>query len=143
MDQDLEKARRLLLASEDTCVLCFGTQVYTSRERGVKPLLALLDSGSDLRGFAAADKVVGRGAAYLYCLLGVRSVYAGVISTAAMEVLEQAGIAVTAERTVDRIRNRAGNGLCPIESATMSSKTPAEALAAIRRTLKKLEEAIS
>ena len=142
MDQDLKKARDLLLSSDHTCVLCRGDQMYTSRERGVKPLLTFLDSGTDLSGFAAADKVVGRGAAFLYCLLGVRSIYAGIVSSAAMEVLTQAGIAVSAEKTVERIQNRAGDGLCPMESATMSCKTPTEALSAIRRTLKALQEAM-
>ena len=71
---DLEKARELLHTGEYTCALCRGNEHYTSTLRGVRPLFEWLESGNDLRGFSAADKVVGKGAAFLYVLLGVQSV---------------------------------------------------------------------
>ena len=75
-----EKAKTLLAEGGYTCVICGGDKVYTSHERGVKPLLELLEQGAELKGFSAADRVVGKAAAFLYVLLGVSAVYAGVIS---------------------------------------------------------------
>ena len=46
------------------------------------------------RGFAAADRVVGRAAAFLYVLLGAGEIYAGVMSDTAADVLERFGVAV-------------------------------------------------
>ena len=55
---DLEKAKSILQGSDYTCVLCRGDQIHTSRHRGVRPLLELLET--DVSGFCAADKVVGK-----------------------------------------------------------------------------------
>ena len=71
MDKNLLKARDLLLAGNYTCVVCREDTLYTTTHRGVAPLLNWLDDGTDLEGFSAADRVVGRGAAFLYCLLKV------------------------------------------------------------------------
>ena len=80
MKNDLDKARSLLGTGAYTCVFCRADRVYTATERGVKPLLSWLDDGTDLTGFSAADRVVGRATAFLYCLLGVKEVYAKVMS---------------------------------------------------------------
>lgn len=59
---DLHFARTLLEKENYTCVICRGEDVLTDRRRGVKPLMELLESGKDLHGFSAADKVVGKAA---------------------------------------------------------------------------------
>ena len=74
---DLQQARTALAQDGYTCVLCHGSEILTDSRRGVKPLLELLESGSDYTGFSAADKVVGKAAAHLYCLLGISAIYAG------------------------------------------------------------------
>ena len=76
----LRKAKETLESGGYTCVLTDGTIVYTSKLRGVKPLVQFLESGTIPSGFSAADKVIGRATAYLYVLLGVREVYAQIIS---------------------------------------------------------------
>lgn len=139
MDNDLQKAWQILEREGLTCVLCKADRVYRSEQRGVKPLLRWLDEGTDLMGFSAADKVVGRGAAFLYRLLGVRRVHGGVMSTAAVKVLRAGGIEVSWNALTEGIRNRAGDGPCPMEAATQNCTEPEEALAAIRQALRKLE----
>lgn len=140
MDLDLIKSKELLDSSSYTCVLRKGDACYYSDHRGVKPLLQWLDEGSDLRGFSAADKVVGKAAAYLYALLGVKAVFARVISSPSVAVLEEHGIAVFFETKVDAIRNRTNTGLCPMEQAVKAAKTPEEALAMVRQALEKLKQ---
>lgn len=138
MVNELKRASALLSAGNYTCVLCRGDSIFTDSRRGVRPLLELLESGADLRGFAAADKVVGKGAAYLYVLMGVGSVYAQVISAPAIEILSRYGIEFSYETQVPAIENREKTGLCPIESAVWDVDDPATALAVIRRTLSNL-----
>ncbi len=121
-----------------TCVLTDGKTVHTSTQRGVRPLLELLDSGAKLQGFQAADKVVGRAAAMIYCLLGIQSLHALVISQGALEVLRQHGISVRYDALVSGIRNRASTGPCPMEQATAGIQDPLLALEAIRIRLKEL-----
>ena len=133
-----ERARSLLNEGGYTVVLCRGDVTHTDTRRGVAPLLALLDAGTDVTAFAAADKVVGKAAAFLYLRLGVAAVHAGVISVPAYDLLVAHGVSVTYDTLVPAIRNRAGDGYCPMETVTLPLTDPAEAEAAIRKRLAEL-----
>lgn len=137
---DLEKAKALLQQGTFTCVLCKGEQVYTSSLRGVAPLMEHWRNGTRLQGFSAADKVVGKATALLYCLLQVKAVYAQVLSRPALAVLEAHGVAVCWGQLVDAIINRAGDGFCPMEMATKDVADPAAAPAVIEAALEKLKQ---
>ncbi len=138
MEKLTQKAKELLLGSQNTCVICRENEVFQSSQRGVKPLLDFLDSKTDLKGACAADKVVGAGAAFLYVLLDVREVYALVLSERAKAVLMQNGISVYYDKLVPKIENRVRNGFCPIETAVLNETDPIAALTKIRQTLESL-----
>ena len=135
---DLERAKALLAQGDCTVVLCRGDVTHTDTRRGVAPLLALLDRGEDVAAFAAADKVVGKAAAFLYLRLGVTAVHAFVMSEAAYDLLTAHGVAVTFDTLVPAIRNRAGDGYCPMETVTLPLTDAAEAEKAIRTKLAEL-----
>lgn len=137
---DLQRAKALLAEGDYTVVLCRGDVTHTDTRRGVVPLLALLDAVADMTGFAAADKVVGKAAAFLYLRLGVAAVHAGIISTPAYDLLITHGVAVTYDTLVPAIRNRAGDGWCPMETVTLPLSDPIEAEAAIRKRLAALTQ---
>ena len=128
-------ARRLLAEGGLTLAMCKGDTVYTDTRRGVVPLLALLDAGVDLTDFSAADKVVGKAAAFLYLRLGVATVYADVMSTPAYDLLVAHGVSACADTFVPAIRNRAGDGFCPMETVCLPLADPTEAEQAIRHRL--------
>lgn len=128
----MKKAREILELGGYTCVLRKGETVYTATERGVKPLVRWLTEGTNVDCFSAADKVVGKATAYLYVLLGVKEVYAHVMSRSAAEVLEKHGITAEQDKLVENIINRQGTGICPFEAAVLGIDTPEEALTAIR-----------
>ena len=69
----LENAKNRLDAEGYTCVITDGEKEYTSRQRGVKPLVQFLQQGCIPPQAHAADKVVGKATAYLYVLLQVRA----------------------------------------------------------------------
>lgn len=135
MRDDLIRAKSLLQEGSYTCVLCRENAVYTSTERGVKPLLQWLDEKVQLQHCCAADKVVGNAAAYLYVLLGADIVYAPVMSEAAVHTLTRYGIQALCDSPVRAIRNRTNTGFCPMEEAVKDSTSPEEALEAIRNRL--------
>ena len=135
---DVERAKSILIKNNYTCVLCKGENKHHSSLRGVRPLLDCLESGKSYRGYSAADKTVGAGAAHLYVLLGVSCVWAAVISQKGRELLEKNGIRVSFDTEVPYSVNRAGNGPCPIENATKDIESPTEALSEIRRVLAEL-----
>ena len=132
-ETDLVKER--LLSGGFTCVVHKGGAEYTSVERGVAPLISFLESGVNISGGTAADKTVGAGAAHLYILLGIRAIWANVISAKALELLVAAGISVAYGECVPHIINRKGDGICPIESAVTPAKTSPEAYTLIKSTL--------
>ncbi len=135
----LHKAKMLLERTDNTCVLCCEDVILTDTRRGIRPLLDLLEAGTDVSGFSVADKVVGKAAAYLYCLLKIHSLYAGVISRPALDVLQTHDIETEYGQLVDAIRNRAGDGFCPMEQTVWDIDDPADALPALQSALAKLQ----
>ncbi len=135
---NLEKAKMLLNINDHTCVLSDGQTILTDKRRGVRPLLDILESRRNVSDFSAADKVVGKAAAFLYCLLGVKYLYARVISQSALDVLVNAQVCVEYDQLVPAIRNRTNDGFCPMEQAVWNITDPASALLAIYDTLSKL-----
>ena len=135
---DMETAQKMLREGDFTCVACKGDRVHTDTRRGVRPLLDWLDNGVDLMGYSVADKVVGRGAAFLYRLLGVRSVYGAVMSVPAVKILRAGGIETSWGVLAEGIRNREKTGPCPMEYCTAVTEDPEEAAMIIRAELRRL-----
>lgn len=139
MKAELEKAKRLLSEGGYTLAMVRGETAVTSVERGVRPLINLIDAGEDMSGFCAADKVVGKAAAFMYVLLGVDCLYANVISRPALEVLKNNGITAEYTTLTGAIRNRTNTGFCPMETAVKEISEPHEALKAIREKLAQMK----
>ncbi len=102
-----------------SCVIRNGEQVRTFWERGVKDLHRLYTSEPNfLRGADVADKVIGRAAAALMIMGGVKRVYADTMSALALELFSKSDVVVSYSELVPHIINRSKSGLCPLESAT-------------------------
>ena len=126
---DLDLARALLIAEKDaTLVAVRGDDIHVCRERGVKPLLKMIKSGCSLRGYAVADKVVGKAPALLYAVLGPDAVFSPVMSWTGRAVLLAASIATSYDALVPHISNRARNGQCPMDASVEDVWEPYEAV---------------
>ena len=138
MKEELQDLIDLLHERKWSCVLRTG-EIYTFERRGVEDLYALLrEQPGLLLGADVADKVVGKGAAALMVLGRVRRVYADVLSEPAYGLLFQAGISVSYGRLVSAIRNRAGNGWCPVETLCRDKETAEECLPLIAGFVERL-----
>ena len=135
---NIEKAKKLLAENDFTCVLCKDDTVYTSTLKGVAPMVKYIGEKTDLRGFSVADKVVGKAAAMLFVISGVKELYAEVITHTAKEILEKYEILVSYKTLTDHIINRTKTDLCPMEKATANINNPEEAFEAIKKKLKEL-----
>lgn len=137
-----------LLCGNVTLAVVNGERSQTFCERGVKTLLTILSAptASDtstppatasapstcaaqnspplLFNADVADKVVGKAAALMFVLGGVKRVYASVISQSALNVLNTHGVETVYEKLVPYIINRAGNGPCPMEYAVRDTEDP-------------------
>ncbi len=134
------KAKTELENNGLTLAITDGETLHTSTARGVRPLLDLYENHTNVSGFCACDKVVGKGASVLYVLLKVKQVYALTASKIAIKMLNDNGISVLCENEVERILNRDKTGFCPIESAVQNEDNPQRALEKIYEALEKLKE---
>ena len=134
----LERVKEYLKSGNYTCVIEKDDCFYTSTERGVKPLVKWLALHMDFQDAYAADKVIGKATAFLYVLLGVKEVYADVISQAAVQVFNIYGISTEYEQVVDYIINRRKDGMCPFEAAVLAIEEPESAYVEIRRKMEEM-----
>ena len=132
--KDLVNAKSLL-AEGHTCVLCKGTEFRISDLTGIRPMVDFLDQNLSLKGFSAADRIVGKAAAFLFVLAGVRAVYGETMTREAKAYLESMGIPTEARTLTEHIVNRAGDGPCPMERAVKNCTDPRQALVKIKETL--------
>ena len=139
-NNNLKKAIDLLKTQHLTCAIVKNTTIYTSTARGIQTLLTCYKENKIEQGSFAAYKFVGKAAAFLYVLLGVRALYADVISKPALAVLENANITVQYEMLTEAIRNRTDTGFCPMETAVWDINDASEALATVEKTLAKLQK---
>lgn len=117
------------------------TKTYDGR--GVSDLMRLLGQAPEiLDGAELADKVVGKAAAALMALGGIKAIYADTISTPALQLLASAApdIKVTYHNKVEHIINRTQTGWCPMELACKDATTPAECLERIKAKLLELKQ---
>ena len=134
----LTEAKQILLDNNHRLVIIKNGIITTSNERGVKALLNLLDVTTDFSGAYAADKVVGKAAAMIYVLLGIRALYASVISDGAKAIVESQGILLEYDEAVPYIVNRQGDGVCPMELAVGDEKDPEKAVEKVKIKLLQL-----
>lgn len=114
---------------------------WTSRARGVKPLLDIIDGERErFAGARSYDRIVGRAAAFLYVKIGVAEVFAPVMSEGAIAILKRHGIAAKYTASVPAIRNRKGDGMCPMDTAVkdLADDQVDAAISAIRATVVQL-----
>lgn len=116
---DLERAK-LELVGDKTCVLVKGNSIYSSTMTGISPMIDFIDRKIDLIGFSVVDKIVGKAVAMLFILKGIKSVYAEVISKSALDFLKSNGVNVKYATLTERIINRKGDRLCPMESTVLN-----------------------
>ena len=134
----MNNAKDILINETLTCCIVAGDKLYKSTKRGVAPLVQWYDEGCDMKDASCADKVVGKAAAYLYVLLGVKEVFAGIISEKAKEVFLRFGISFAYSECVPAIINRTGDGFCPMETAVSAIDDPEDALYAVKEKMKEL-----
>ena len=135
-----EQIIAMLHATACSCVICNGERIESFHERGVKDLYRLLhDDKALLNGAFIADKVVGKGAAALMINGGVKSVYADVMSRAALSLFVQSATEVEYGTLVDNIINRAGTDICPVEKLCKDCLTAEECLPLISAFIESIQ----
>ena len=139
MDKDFQKAKEEYNKGQYTLVICKDADIVTSDITGIKPLINLIEEKKEYKGYSAADKIVGRAAAFLYTLLEVKNIYGEIMSKGATEILKNAKINFEYKTLTDFIENRKKDGMCPMDEAVKNINDPKEAYKAIKEKIKFLQ----
>ena len=116
---------RLLHEKQCSCVIDNG-EVRIFMQRGVADLYELLDRESDfLKGASIADKVVGKAAAALMILGGVKELHA-------LALLRESDVKVDSTEVVPYIKNRDQSGWCPLETMCYKEGSATDILPLVR-----------
>lgn len=117
-------------------------RIYTYDGRGVSDLWRIYNKEREvLSGATLADKIVGKGAAALMVVGGVKKVWAEVISLPAQSLLEDNHIEVQCETLVPNIINRSGDGICPVEQICAPAANAEECIPLIHSFLQRMKQA--
>lgn len=97
--------------------LCKDGKYFTDDKRGIVPMMHFISEDRDLSGYSVADVVVGKAVAMLFVKSGVKCVHAKVISQVGKDYLDNHSVCCTYDVLTDRIINRMGTDICPMEKA--------------------------
>lgn len=125
---------KAMLGDEIRCAIDGESDVFTSDKPGIAPLIEAVDSGKYF-GCVAADRIVGKAAALLYAYLGAEEVFGQVMSEEGERTLCRFNIPHSYAALTPFIRNRKGDGICPMEQTVSNIDDPAEALSALKAKL--------
>ena len=127
---------QLLKEGNHSLVVANG-YIRTFNKRGILDLYNILKEEPEfLQDAEIADKIVGKGAAAIMIVGGVKSLSTYVISTPALELLRKSSVKTEYIMEVDNIINRDGDGICPVEQLCMDCVTAKECLPLIENFFK-------
>lgn len=115
--KELEIVKERLYDKNASIVVMFDDgEVRTFYEKRLKDIVGILEANADsFDNSFVADKVIGKVAASLLVVGGVKEVYADTISEYAIKVFEENNMKYEYKNKVDFIMNEQKNGMCPME----------------------------
>ena len=135
--RDLKTAKQNL--DGHSICLCKDGAIITDDSRGIAPVMKLIAAETDLRGYSAADLIVGKAAAMLFVKAGIVSVFGKVMSDAALHYLEQHGISAEYDTLTEKIINRMGTDICPMEKTVAAIDDAEQGYEALKQKIAELK----
>ena len=110
-----------------SCVIYNKGTTRTFSKSGVRDLYELVtNEPATLKGARMADKIIGKGAAALMILGGVKEVATHCISETALQMFKEAKVKVSYEKCIYGIINRNKTDWCPLEKRLSNVSTAEE-----------------
>lgn len=134
---DAELAREAL--NGHSIALCRNGEILSDDGRGISPMMKFIAQGKDLSGYSAADLIVGKAAAMLFVKAGIVSVHGNMMSVAGKEFLEAHGVPCTWDTLTERIINRSGTDICPMEKAVADIDDVEAGYSALKRRIEEMK----
>ncbi len=120
----IEEMKEILHQKNASLVVFYASgeikEYYQNRIKDIKNILQ--ENPNALKGAIVADKVIGKVAASILAVAGVKQIYADVMSQYAIPVLDENRILYEYSKKVDYIRNKDNTGMCPMENKYKEEK---------------------
>lgn len=114
-------------------------ELRTSSRRGIAPIMEILAlEDGFFKGAVVADRVIGRAAALLLSKGKIQALHANVLSAHAEDALGVKGIPFSYDEKVPYIINRTGDGMCPMEAATLGEIDEEIAYVSVKKKIAEL-----
>lgn len=133
---DLEIAKTNLQGH--TICLCKDGNCIFSEKKGIAPMMDFIADGVKLANYSVADLVVGKAAAMLFVKCGIKQVFAKTVSQSGLQYLSRHGIECEYDVLAEKIVNRAGTDICPMEKAVLNIDGAEEGFFALKATLESM-----
>ena len=118
--------------------LCRDENIIIDDGKGISPMMKFIAEGRNLCGYSAADLIVGKAAAMLFVKAGISEVYAETMSKAGAEFLKASGIPFSYGTLTEKIINRRGDDICPMEKTVADISDAETGYEALRNKIMEL-----
>lgn len=132
---NIDKAKEIFAQSECSFVLVNNDNIITNNDKGLKPIVDLIDSGEDYSEYAICDKITGRAAAFLYVLLGIENVHAKKMAKLAIQILDRAEIEYSYDELIETVLDENMDEIDPVELSVLRSGSAVQAIEDIKKAL--------
>lgn len=120
----LEVIKDILHQQEASLVVCYANgdikEYYQNRIKDIKAILQ--ENKNALKGAIIADKVIGKVAASILTVAGVKEIYTDVMSKYAIPILEENDVKYEYRDLVDYVQNNDKTEMCPMENKFKDEK---------------------
>ena len=127
------------LAGHTIC-LCKEGKCLFSEKKGIAPMMGFIADGINLEGYSVADLVVGKAAALLFVKSKIKAVFAKTLSKGGEEVLKGNNIPVEYETLTEKIINRDGTDICPMEKTVLNTDDPEEGYILLKNKIQSMRK---
>ena len=101
--------------------MCKDGKCLVSTKRGISPMMDFIAEGVMLSAYSVADLIVGKATAMLFVKSGIKAVFAKTISQSGKNFLQMHGVHCEYETLAEKIINREGTDICPMEKAVLAT----------------------
>lgn len=139
--KDIDLAKELLEKEQlALAIVKEGKLIFSSRDRGIKPMYtAVSELKDELKGASVADRVIGKAAAMLCEYACIKELYTKLVSENAVKVLQKTSIQFCYDETTPYIKNRDKTSMCPVETLSQNVNNVDDLLEDISSFLKSIK----
>lgn len=121
---NVEELKKVLVEKNCSLVVKYeNNEIKEYYNNGIKDIISILSSDKKaLNNSVVADKVIGKVAASILIVAGVKELYADTISKFAIQILDDSDISYEYKKVVEYVQNRDKTGMCPMESRFKQEK---------------------